>query len=116
MAKVAHTSSVEFRIGAQGRGVLPAPVRRAAHVDEGDRLVARAEGPGRIVLETPAAIRARVWAAAPTFQNLDAAADVRSMRDEDNAVSDANFARRLQAPDVDSAEAVGERLLTELGL
>jgi hypothetical protein len=26
------------------------------------------------------------------------------MRDEDNAVSDANFAHRSQAPDVDSAE------------
>jgi hypothetical protein len=47
---------------------------------------------------------------------MDAAADVRSMRDEDNAVSDANFAHRSQAPDVDSAEAVGERLLAELGL
>jgi hypothetical protein len=79
-------------------------------------MVARAEGPGRIVLETAAAIRSRVWAAAPAPQNLDAAADARSMRDQDNAVSDANFALRLQAPDVDSADAVGERLLTELGL
>lgn len=116
MEKQLQIGSVEFRIGAQGRGVLPAPVRQAAHVRAGDRMVARAEGPGRIVLETPAAIRERVWAAAPPVHQLDAAADVRALRDDDNAVSDANFALRSESPDPESAAIVGERLLAELGL
>ena len=116
MESAAHLGSVELRIGAKGRSVLPAPVRRAAQVAEGDRLIARAEGRGRIVLETPDAIRERVWAAAPRCQELDATADVRAMRDEDNGISDANFMRRSELTDPENAEAVGQRLLAKLGL
>ena len=116
MEKAAHLGGVELRIGAKGRSVLPAPVRRAAHVAEGDRLIARAEGRGRIVLETPDAIRERVWAAAPRSHGLDVTADERALRDEDNAISDANFLRRAEAADTELSEAVGQRLLAKLGL
>lgn len=116
MEEAAHLGGVEVHIGAKGRAVLPAPVRRAAHLAEGDRVIARADGPGRIVLETRDAIRDRVWAAAPTFQGLDAVADVRDMRDEDAAISDANFMRRVDAADAEVAEATGQRLLDTLGL
>lgn len=106
----------EFRVGERGRSVLPAEVRRAARVEEGDQMVARAEGPGRIVLETRDAIAARVWAAAPTATGLDVTADVRAMRDEDNAISDANFVRRAAEGDDEASRSAGQRLLAELGL
>lgn len=116
MGKAAHVGGVELHIGAKGRSVLPAPVRRAAQVAEGDRVIARAEGRGRIVLETPDAIRERVWAAAPRSQDTDATADVRAMRDEDNGISDANFMRRSEVADPENAEAIGQRLLAKFGL
>ena len=39
--------SAPFHVGAKGRVVLPAAVRRAAHIEQGDQVVARSEGAGR---------------------------------------------------------------------
>lgn len=79
-------------------------------------MMAHAEGPGRIVLETTAAIQARVWAAAPTPLGVDTVADVRTQRNEDNAIANANFVHRAATPNADTADAIGAALLTELGL
>ncbi|MGH2354775.1 MAG: AbrB/MazE/SpoVT family DNA-binding domain-containing protein [Chloroflexota bacterium] len=57
MAETATPSQV--RVGPQGRVVIPAALRKAAGIDTGDTLVARAEA-GRVVLETRAAILARL--------------------------------------------------------
>lgn len=78
-------------------------------------MVARAEGEGRIVIETREAITKRVWANAPTPTGLDTIADVRQMRNEDNKTSEVNFTRRSQAASEEVADGVGALLLKRLG-
>jgi AbrB family looped-hinge helix DNA binding protein len=56
---MAHT----VRIGAKGRVVLPAALRAETHMDEGDELIVSVAD-GRIIMETPDAIKARLRAAA----------------------------------------------------
>lgn len=106
-----------FHVGAKGRVVLPANVRRAAGIGEGAELVARQVGEGQVLLETKEAVRARVWGAAPEPTDADITADVRAMRAEDVAIGDRNAVRRatLIGSDADS-EAVGADLLAQLGL
>ena len=55
------SASVEVSLGRQGRRVIPAPLRRALELEEGDRLVARQEA-GRLVLEEPDRIKTRLKA------------------------------------------------------
>lgn len=50
-----------IRIGAQGRLVVPAALRKALGLQAGDTLVARVED-GRLVLETRASIKRRLQA------------------------------------------------------
>lgn len=111
--------SASFQLGAKGRAVLPAAVRRAAHIPEGAIVIAHSEGVGRIVIETTDAIRARVWRAAPESTGVDATVNVRAMRDEDVRRSDEAADRRSAAAagttDAASDEA-GARLLAHLGL
>ncbi|MHB8763316.1 MAG: AbrB/MazE/SpoVT family DNA-binding domain-containing protein [Deferrisomatales bacterium] len=62
----------EVRIGPQGRVVIPAALRRALDLGEGQILVARAEG-DRLVMETRQAILARLrrqFAAVPEGVDL----------------------------------------------
>jgi looped-hinge helix DNA binding domain, AbrB family len=114
--------SAPFHVGAKGRVVLPAAVRRAARIAEGDQVVARPEGEGRVVIETVRSIRERVWGAAPDPSGLDSTTEVRAMRAEDNNVSDQAFARRSAAggTEADRTEgesaAAGAALLARLGL
>ena len=54
-------ASVEVSLGRQGRLVIPAPLRRALELEEGDRLVARQEA-DRLVLEKPDGIKTRLKA------------------------------------------------------
>lgn len=109
--------SASFHVGAKGRVVLPAAVRRAAHVAEGDEVVARPDGDGRVVIETVASIRARVWAAAPGPSGLDTEADVRAMRDQDRQLEQrrATVSAAKLRTEQQSAEA-GAALLAHLGL
>ena len=110
-------ASSSFHVGLKGRIMLPAAVRRAACLVEGDEVVARPDGEGRVVIETVASIRARVWNAAPQPTGLDTAADVRAQRDEDSALSQSNMERRSQelGSEQHSAQA-GAALLAHLGL
>jgi AbrB family looped-hinge helix DNA binding protein len=55
------SASVEVSLGRQGRLVIPAPLRRALELAEGDRLVARQEA-DRLVLEKPDRIKSRLKA------------------------------------------------------
>jgi bifunctional DNA-binding transcriptional regulator/antitoxin component of YhaV-PrlF toxin-antitoxin module len=57
---MARFAPMDVRLGAQGRLVLPASLRRALSLSAGDALVARVEGPGRIVLERHSAALARL--------------------------------------------------------
>jgi bifunctional DNA-binding transcriptional regulator/antitoxin component of YhaV-PrlF toxin-antitoxin module len=111
--------SVILELGAKGRAVIPAAVRQEAGVEVGQALIAHAEGAGRIVLETPAAVQARVWAAAPDGdESGDSGRDVRALRAEDNRVAEAAAGRRHAAPVLSegSADDTGEALLRALGL
>ena len=117
MVSAAVGTSASFRVGAKGRVVLPAAVRRAAGIDADAEVVARADGQGRMVIETVESIKARVRAHAPTTSGLDATADVRAMRRGDSELSDAAAARRSspQGSAADS-EAAGAALIAALGL
>lgn len=109
--------SAAFHIDTKGRVVLPAAVRRAAHLEEGAQVVARADGEGRVVIETIASVRERIWNAAPRPTGVDTVVDVRELRDADETLSASNMAR--QARDLGSEQdsaAAGAALLTHLGL
>jgi len=58
-----QTMAHSVRIGAKGRIVLPAALRAETHLKEGDELIVTAAD-GRVVMETPDAIKARLRAAA----------------------------------------------------
>lgn len=110
---------VTARLGGQGRIVLPAAVRKAAHIGEGDALIISVDAGGRIIAETADAIEARVHAAAPTPSGVDTVEDVREMRREDAALSDARDERQRAATAHKSDEevaAAGGLLLARLGL
>jgi bifunctional DNA-binding transcriptional regulator/antitoxin component of YhaV-PrlF toxin-antitoxin module len=104
-----------FNLGAQGRFVLPVAVHRAANLSEGAILVARAEGEGRIVVETREAITKRVWANAPRPRGLNTITDVRAMGSEDNEISQMNHTRRSRATAEKAADEAGALLLKHLG-
>ncbi len=75
MTSASPLSSAAFRVGGKGRVVVPAAVRRAAGIDQGAEVVARADGQGRMVIETVESIKARVLASAPEPSGLDVVAD-----------------------------------------
>lgn len=54
-----NPSSNEVQLGAQGRLVIPAALRKALHLKPGDRLVARQDGEA-LVLERREAIEKRL--------------------------------------------------------
>lgn len=54
-----HPSGNEIQLGAQGRLVIPAALRKALHLEPGDRLIARLEGDA-LVLERREAIGKRL--------------------------------------------------------
>ncbi len=58
---MAHVLSFgEVQLGAQGRLVIPAPLRKALNLSQGDCLVARKEGDS-LVLERREAVEQRLW-------------------------------------------------------
>ena len=58
---MAHALSFsEVQLGAQGRLVIPAPLRKALNLNQGDCLVARKEGDS-LVLERREAVESRLW-------------------------------------------------------
>lgn len=62
----------EVQLGAQGRIVVPAPLRKAMGLKPGDRLIARTDG-NRLILEPEAVIKQRLQArfsAVPDQANL----------------------------------------------
>jgi len=54
------TTSNEVQLGAQGRLVIPAPLRKALNLNKGDCLIARKVGDS-LILERREAIESRLW-------------------------------------------------------
>jgi len=50
----------EVQLGAQGRLVIPASLRKSLNLEQGDRLIVRQEGES-LVLERREAIESRLW-------------------------------------------------------
>jgi len=64
---MAHSALVnEVQLGAQGRLVIPAALRKALNLRQGDHLVARKVGDS-LVLERREAIESRLW---DMFKNI----------------------------------------------
>jgi bifunctional DNA-binding transcriptional regulator/antitoxin component of YhaV-PrlF toxin-antitoxin module len=109
--------SGSFRLGPKGRVVLPAAVRRAAGIPEGAQVVARAIGPGRMVIETVDAVRHRVWSASSEGDGVDSTTDVRALREEDIVTADrAAQVRSRVCEDTAESDEAGSALLAHLGL
>ena len=96
MSPTSVVASSALHVGVKGRVVLPAAVRRAAHLEEGAEVVARPDGEGRVVIETIASVRERIWNAAPQPTGADTVADVRELRDADELLCAANMARQAR--------------------
>lgn len=60
MAEVKHRRRGTTRVSAKHQVTLPVEALRGAGVQVGERLTARAEGPGRIVLERDTGVLDRV--------------------------------------------------------
>lgn len=109
---------LEVRMDAKRRVALPGALLEAAGIHSPTRLLAHAESPGRLVIETPeaavAAASQRIWADLDPTADYDASADVRALRAEDTRVSDANAAARADSDR--QVDECGRRLLAALGL
>ena len=106
--------SFALRIDDRGRIVLPAALRRASGLAEGQELVAAVDADGRIVISTADRLMDQLREACARMGQRDAASDLEGWRDE----SEADRLHRLEHPIIDSkgAERRGRELLTELGL
>jgi AbrB family looped-hinge helix DNA binding protein len=91
-------SHVRLRIGAQGRVVLPADLRAALGFVEGSTVVAYLEGEGRLVIESPEAIRRAL------LQEWSEVAGEVSLVDELRAERRAAAAREAEQLRADRAE------------
>jgi AbrB family looped-hinge helix DNA binding protein len=111
-------AQVPLTMGHRGRITLPAQIRAAAGLDEGDEVVAVAEGPGRVVLTTRAAIRAELDAALASSElpAADAAEDARAYREEDTAAADQHLDRAAAGAGDSDQESPGQALLRTVGL
>lgn len=59
--KIVEGANNEVQLGAQGRLVIPAALRKALNLKPGDRLVARKVGDS-LVLESRESVEKRLWA------------------------------------------------------
>lgn len=100
------TDYVSLVVGPKSRLVLPLALRRAAGVEVGSELVGHVDESGRIVFESAASARARVWAGAPAGES-DAAALVRAARNDDIAVETSRESRRSVSADGDDIDLLG---------
>ena len=106
--------SFALRIGDRGRIVLPAALRRASGLAEGQEVVAVVDADGRIVISSADRLMDQLREACDRMGQRDAAADLESWREE----SETDRLHRLEHPIIDPKGAArrGRKLLTELGL
>lgn len=103
--------SLVSRVSAEGRVVIPAEVRRAMALHEGDRVQFLVDDDG-VRLVTPAMLRYRLWANNHGGDAGDSAADMRAVRDSD-AQDECGW---TPVEDDRSDDAILADLVTGLGL
>ncbi|MEV6350501.1 AbrB/MazE/SpoVT family DNA-binding domain-containing protein [Actinoplanes sp. NPDC051851] len=105
MAKV-----LEGRLSKEGRVVIPADIRQALGLAEGDRVQFVVEDSGAVHLTTQRALAEAVWA-----QNSRVVDDVDDDdRDRESSTDAARVARWFDNEDEDTASMPGDELLTQL--
>ncbi|QCB22173.1 AbrB/MazE/SpoVT family DNA-binding domain-containing protein [Streptomyces sp. SS52] len=91
------------KVGPRGRVTVPVAIQRAIGLAEGDEVIIRAVSPGVVIVETPQAIKDRIRAGIPDTVDtgsLNAAADVRALRDvEGGRLDHLNASQNLTDPD-----------------
>jgi bifunctional DNA-binding transcriptional regulator/antitoxin component of YhaV-PrlF toxin-antitoxin module len=103
-----------LRVGDRGRNVLPAALRRASGLTEGQEVVAIVEDDGRIVISAADRLMDQLREACARMGQRDAVSDLHRWREE----SEADRLHRLEHPEIDAKGAArrGRELLSELGL
>ena len=76
------TIHADIRLGAQGRLVVPAPIRKALGFRPGENLVARIED-GHLVIEKPEAVERRLHDWFRKFEGRSLAAELIAERHEE---------------------------------
>ena len=106
--------SFALRIDDRGRIVLPAALRRASGLTEGQEVVAAVDADGRIVISTADRLMDQLREACARMGQREAASDLEDWREE----SEADRLQRIEYPVINTkgAERRGRELLTELGL
>ena len=72
----------ELRLGAQGRLVVPAPIRKALGFQPGETLVARVEN-GHLVIEKPESVERRLHSFFQRFEGRSLADELIAERREE---------------------------------
>ena len=103
-----------LRIGDRGRVVLPAALRRASGISEGQEVIAVVEDDGRIVISAADRLMDQLREACARMGQRDGVADLRTWRAE----SEAARLDRLENPEIDPKTVArrGRELLADLGI
>lgn len=103
-----------LRIGDRGRIVLPAALRRASGISEGQEVIAVVEDDGRIVISAANRLMDQLREACARMEQRDGIADLRAWRAE----SEAARLERLEHPEIDPTTVArrGRELLADLGI
>ena len=103
-----------LRIGDRGRIVLPAALRRASGLTEGQEVIAVVEDDGRIVIAARDRLMDELRQACAQMGQRDGIADLRTWRVE----SEAARLDRLENPEIDPKTVArrGRELLADLGV
>jgi AbrB family looped-hinge helix DNA binding protein len=117
-AKEPMLPTMESKINAEGRVVVPAAIRRLLGVRAGDRLLFVPDGLGGVRLTSPQALIREVWANNHGPEGGESGADVRAMRDEDQEreLERLNETSAQDALDTRSDAEVASALFASLGL
>jgi AbrB family looped-hinge helix DNA binding protein len=111
-------NTLESRINAEGRVVVPAAIRKLLGVGPGDRLLFVCDEHGAVRLTSAKILIEAMWANNHGIPGGDSGEDIRQMRDADREM-EAERERELaeqRAADNRTDDEIAEQLFTELGL
>lgn len=107
----------EAKVSAEGRVVIPAPIRQVLRIKPGDTVRFVETPEGEIMITTARALVSAMWANNSGGDRYDAGEAVREVRDQDQQAEDASRERiseRFEEPWDEDLETA--RLMAALGL